>query len=81
MNTEKFKEIIELDRELKELEEVKRKINNNNARLSYIWEYRDGDCRRIIYETLKPIIAEAHEDIKHQVDNRIEEIKQRIKDF
>ena len=81
MKIERFNEIIELDRELKELEEIKRKINDNNARLSYIWEHRDGRCDRIIYESLKPIIEEAHKEIKQQVDNRILELKLRINDL
>ena len=81
MNTERFKEIIELDRELKELEDARNELNREHVRLSYIWVYRDGDCHRIIYETLKPLIEEAHNTIKQQIDNHIEELKQRIKDF
>lgn len=81
MNAEKFKEIIELDRELKELKEVRGKFNHRNVKLSYIWEYKDGDYHRITYNSLKPFITEADKYIKQQVDNRIEELEQRIKNF
>ena len=81
MNPEKFNKVIELDRELKELEDARNDLNRDHVRLSYVWVYRDGDCHRIVYETLKPLIEEAHNNIKRQVDNRIEELKQRIKEL
>lgn len=81
MNTEKFNKVIELDREITELEDAREKLNNDDVRLSYIWVYRDGHCNRIIYETLKTIIAEAHNNIKQYIDNRLEELKQTINDL
>ena len=81
MNPEKFNKVIELDREITELEDAREELNREHVRLSYVWVYRDGDCHRIIYETLKPFIAEAHNIIKQQIDNRLEELKQTINEL
>lgn len=81
MNTEKFNKVIELDREITELEDARNELNREHVRLSYVWVYRDGNCHRIIYETLKPLIEEAHNNIKQQIDKRLEELKQTINDL
>ena len=81
MHPEKFNKVIELDREITELEEARNELNRKQVRLSYIWVYGDGDCHRIIYETLKPLIEEAHNNIKQQINNRLEELKQTINDL
>lgn len=81
MNTEKFNKVIELDREITELEDARNELNREPVRLSYVWVYRDGNCHRIIYETLKPLIEEAHNNIKQQIDNRLEELKQIINEL
>ena len=84
MNAEKFKEIIELDRELKELEEIRKRFNDKSVILSYVEEYRSTDFYKlylVTYDTLKPFIKEADKYIKQQVDNRIEELEQRIKNL
>lgn len=81
MNPEKFNKVIELDREITELEEARNELNREHVRLSYVWVYRDGNCHRIIYETLKPLIEEAHNNIKQQIDNRLEELKQIINEL
>lgn len=81
MNPEKFNKVIELDREITELEDVREKLNRDDVRLSYVYVYRDGDCKRIIYNSLKPLIEEAHNNIKQQIDKRLEELKQTINDL
>lgn len=81
MNPEKFNKVIELDREITELEDARNELNREQVRLSYVWVYRDGNCHRIIYETLKPLIEEAHNNIKQQIDNRLEELKQIINEL
>lgn len=81
MDNVKFKKVIELDREITELEDVREELNREHVRLSYVWVDRDGNCHRIIYETLEPFIAEAHNTIKQQIDNRLEELKQILNDL
>lgn len=81
MDNVKFKKVIELDREITELEEIREIINRNDVRLSYMYVVREGDCVRLIYRILQPLLEEAHNTIKQRIDNRLEELKQILNDL
>lgn len=84
MTEEQYKEVISLDKRLKEMKKVYHILDNNDTHLSYYKEGSWGDSNKLVSEDLSPIkdiLAKYENIIRLEVKGEIESIKKQISEI
>lgn len=84
MTEEQYKEVISLDKRLKEMKKVYHILDNNDTHLSYYEEGSLGDSNKLVSEDLSPIkdiLAKYENIIRLEVKGEIESIKKQISEI